>query len=94
MTQLDLFPTSAYLTRIDPEENAYRYYSLAVTPDLFGGAALERSWGRIGVSATTRIELHPSDGAATDALGRWRAKKLRRGYQECRHHASSSSSCS
>ena len=82
MTQLDLFPTSAHLTRIDPEENAWRYYSLAVMPDLFGGAALVRSWGRIGVSATTRIELHLSEGAAVDALGRWKKRKIGRGYGE------------
>ena len=73
MIQLDLFPTSAHLTRIRPEENAYRHYSLAVMPDLFGDAALVRSlssgpWARIGVSATTRIELHPSEGIAVDAL--------------------------
>ena len=82
MTQLDLFPTSAHLTRIDPEENAYRYYSLAVMPDLFGGAALVRSWGRIGISATTRIELHPSEGTAVDALQAWKMRKTRRGYRE------------
>ena len=57
-----------------------RYYHLAVAPDLFGGFALTRSWGRIGRSCRTRVELHPTEAAALGALDVWRVRKRRRGY--------------
>ena len=78
--QIEMFPTAVHLTRIEPEANAYRYYSLAVTPDLFGGYALARTWGRIGQSSTVRIELYETESAAIDALTVWRDRKHGRGY--------------
>ena len=78
--QIEMFPTAVHLTRIDPDENAYRYYSLAITPDLFGGFALARTWGRIGQSSTVRIELYGDEAAAIDALQTWYERKRRRGY--------------
>ena len=78
--QIEMFPTAAHLTRIEPDENAYRYYSLIVTPDLFGEFALARAWGRIGQSSAVRIELHDTEASAIDALTVWRARKTRRGY--------------
>ena len=80
MTQLDLFPIEAHLTRIEPAENMRRFYVLQIAPDLFGGYALTRSWGRIGWSCTARIELHDTEGAAIGALQAWRDRKRRRGY--------------
>ena len=41
--QIKMFPTDVQLTRIDPEANAYRYYSLQIAPDPFGGFALAGS---------------------------------------------------
>ena len=38
--QLPLFPDQAALTRIRPERNEWRYYRMAVWPDLFGRALL------------------------------------------------------
>ena len=78
--QIEMFPTAVHLTRIEPDENAYRYYSLAITPDLFGGFALARTWGRIGQSCTVRIELYETESAAIGALQTWRDRKQRRGY--------------
>ena len=78
--QIDMFPTTVHLTRIEPDENAYRYYSLAITPDLFGGFALARTWGRIGQSCTVRIELYETESAAIDALQGWQDRKRLRGY--------------
>jgi len=40
--QLPLFPDQAALTRIRPERNEWRFYRLAVWPDLFGRALLAR----------------------------------------------------
>ena len=78
--QIEMFPTAVHLTRIEPAENGYRYYSLAITADLFGGFALARTWGRIGQSCTVRIELYETESAAIDALQGWRDRKRQRGY--------------
>ena len=78
--QLELFPTVVLLTRIEPVENMHRYYALQIAPDLFGGYALTRSWGRIGRSCTVRVELHGTESAAIGALQVWRDRKQRRGY--------------
>ena len=40
-----------YLTKIDAARNLARFYSLDLQPDLFGGWALVRRWGRIGRGA-------------------------------------------
>lgn len=78
--QIDMFPTRLRLVREAPEENVHRYYALEVVPDLFGGASLVRAWGRIGASRTTRVELHPDEGRAVDALRDWEKRKRARGY--------------
>jgi hypothetical protein len=63
--QLLLFPDQAALIRIRPERNEWRYYRIAVWPDLFGRALLARQWGRIGTQAAsasilTRTPAPPS----------------------------------
>lgn len=78
--QLDLFSSAAHLTRIEPAANMRRYYSLQIAPDLFGGYALTRSWGRIGLSSAMRIELYEDEAAAIGALQVWYDQKVRRGY--------------
>ena len=80
MTQLELFPGAVHLIRVDPIANMERYYGLEVAPDLFGGFALTRSWGRIGRNCRVRVELYDSEAAALAALHAWRARKRRRGY--------------
>ena len=79
MTQLEPFPGAVHLTRVEPIANMERYYDLAVAPDLFGGFALTRSWGRIERSCRVRVELHDSEADALAALDLWRARKQRRG---------------
>lgn len=64
--QLLLFPDQAALIRIRPERNEWRYYRLAVWPDLFGRALLARQWGRIGTQGRVRLDAHPDAGAATE----------------------------
>jgi predicted DNA-binding WGR domain protein len=80
--QLSLFPDSASLVRIRPERNEWRYYHMAVWPDLFGRALLVRQWGRIGTEGHRRLDPHPDSGAALNALARITQAKLRRGYRE------------
>lgn len=80
MTQLDLFPASLRLTRIDPARNMRRFYRLALQPDLFGGCTLIREWGRIGRGGQIKREDFASEGQAVDALIALQQRKARRGY--------------
>ncbi len=54
--QLPLFPDQAVLARIQPERNEWRFYRLAVWPDLFGRAlGLPQDWGcdgQLGIFAS------------------------------------------
>ena len=76
------FPDQAALIRIRPERNEWRYYRLAVWPDLFGRALLARQWGRIGTQGHVRLDPHPDAGAAINALARLAHAKRRRGYRD------------
>lgn len=78
--QLELFPTSLRLTRIDPTQNMRRFYRLALQPDLFGGCTLIREWGRIGRGGQVKREEFESEGHAVDALIALQRRKRRRGY--------------
>jgi predicted DNA-binding WGR domain protein len=78
--QLDVFPTSMQMRRIDQAHNMRRFYRLSVQPDLFGGATLVREWGRIGLRGQMMIESYPDEGRAITALMKLAAIKQRRGY--------------
>ena len=80
--QLTLFVDSASLVRIRPEINEWRYYRVAVWPDLFGRALLVRHWGRIGTEGHRRLDPYPDAGAALNALAQLAGAKRRRGYQD------------
>jgi len=80
--QLPLFPEEASLVRVRPERNEWRYYRLAVWPDLFGRALLARHWGRIGTPGRIRLDPHSDASAAINALARLARTKRRRGYQD------------
>jgi hypothetical protein len=62
--QLLLFPDHATLARIRSEANEWRFYRLAIWPDLFGRALLARRWGRIGTQSRLRLDPHPDLGTA------------------------------
>jgi predicted DNA-binding WGR domain protein len=80
--QLPLFPETVVLTRIRPERNEWRFYRMAVWPDLFGRALLARNWGRLGAGGRLRLDPYPDAGAAVNALARLARAKRRRGYQD------------
>lgn len=80
MTQLEMFPDSLHLRRIDPAANMARFYQMVVQRDLFGGATLTREWGRIGSPGTVRANHYPDEGQAVDALAHLAKAKVRRGY--------------
>ena len=79
-TQLDLFPVTAHLRRIDPTRNMRRFYRLCLQPDLFGGCTLVREWGRIGSNGRIRHDPYPDEGQALEALRVLTEQKERRGY--------------
>ncbi len=78
--QLPLVPEEASLCRVRPELNEWRYYRMEVWPDLFGRALLVRQWGRTGTEGRRRMNPHPDQGAALNALGQIVRANHRRGY--------------
>ena len=69
------------LERVDPAQNAFRAYTVAIWPDLFDEAVLVRSWGRIGAT-TGRVTGEPymdTDAAAAAGAALIRQKE-KRGY--------------
>ena len=69
------------LVRIEPEAGRFRFYRLALQPDLFGGCSLVREWGRIGRPGTVRVRTLATEDAAATALARALARRHRRGYR-------------
>ena len=80
--QLPLSPDHAQLTRIRPEHNEWRFYHLAIWPNLFGRALLARHWGRIGTQDRLRLDPHPNPAAARNALTSLAHRKQRRFYRQ------------
>jgi len=81
MDQLDLFPVSLHLRRIEPEQNMRRFYQIGLQPDLFGGCTLVREWGRIGSGGNLCFDRYADEGQAVDALLVLARQKGRRGYR-------------
>ncbi len=79
--QLEIFPRTLDLRRIEVARNMRRYYRLSVQRDLFGRACLIREWGRIGARGQSLIERHEDECKAITSLMRLAAQKQRRGYQ-------------
>jgi len=44
------------LIRIDPPNNAHRFYRMEIMPGLFGDWSLVREWGRIGQPGQVRVD--------------------------------------
>jgi predicted DNA-binding WGR domain protein len=80
--QLELFPTTLRLTRINPEVNMRRYYRLSLQPSLFGGCTLIREWGRIGRGGQVLLQEFHCEGQAVDALLALQGRKVRKGYSK------------
>ena len=70
------------LERIDRGWNCYRYYRMALAPDLFGGIALVRHWGRIGSAGQQRLDLFVDHAGAIFAMHKLATAKRRRGYTD------------
>lgn len=79
--QTELFPDQMLLRREDTSRNMRHFYMMVVQRDLFGGVSLVREWGRVGSSGQVRIDHHPDEGRALDALADLASVKRRRGYR-------------
>jgi predicted DNA-binding WGR domain protein len=53
--------SAMHLARIDPARNMRRFYRLDVQPDLFGGFAVVKEWGRIGARGRMVGEWHMTE---------------------------------
>jgi predicted DNA-binding WGR domain protein len=69
------------LRRVDPAQRMARSYLITTQPDLLGGCAVLREWGRIGRAGQVRVDLHPDDEAAEMAAAVLAARKQKRGYR-------------
>jgi len=69
-----------YLEKRIPDQNQFRFYSLWLVPNLFGGWSLIREWGRIGSPGTLRVDSFDTQHEAQDALDKLAFLKTRRGY--------------
>jgi predicted DNA-binding WGR domain protein len=69
-----------HMTRIDPDQNMSRFYTLHLQPSLFGGCDLIREWGRIGSTGTVRACAYTSLTAAKDAQAETVKRRQQRGY--------------
>jgi predicted DNA-binding WGR domain protein len=72
--------SAVHLRRIDEARNMRRFYRLDIEPDLFGGALLMKTWGRIGARGRVMAERYDSEDLALAALRLHAERKRRRGY--------------
>ena len=69
-----------YLEKINSPQNMYRFYSLEVTPTLFGSWALIRRWGRIGSQGQRMEEWFSNQSEAERILSQLMEVKENKGY--------------
>ena len=82
-TKADVMLQIVVLERVDPTDNAFRFYVLSVEPTLFEDYSLVREWGRIGKAGHRRIDLYESAAAAKVDLQTWIDRNIGRGYSVC-----------
>lgn len=71
-----------FLHRIDASRNMARFYTMSLSPNLFGETSLIRNWGRIGNRGQTLMETFSDADNADNALKRLERSKRRRGYRD------------
>jgi hypothetical protein len=71
-------PAEIELHSIEPERNRFRFYRLAVWPDLFGGFAAVPEWERLAQPGTMRLDTCATEAEAGRVLDRMRQGKKRR----------------
>ncbi|MDX0698060.1 WGR domain-containing protein [Sinorhizobium medicae] len=74
-----------YVQRVDATRNMARFYAMSIEPDLFGGSALVRRWGRIGTRGQERVHLFEDDRQAITRFLFIVCQKRARGYRPQSH---------
>jgi len=69
------------IQRIDATRNMARFYAMSLKPDLFGGTALVRRWGRIGTAGQVCIHLFGDERQAISRFLFLARQKRARGYR-------------
>ncbi len=76
---------SVDLVKRNPAQKMARFYRLDIWPDLFGGFALAREFGRIGQGGRVHVTPFDDEQAAIRAFERLLRQKTRRGYAPAAH---------
>lgn len=76
-----------YIRRIDATRNMARFYEMSIEPDLFGGSALVRRWGRIGTRGQERIHFFEDDRQAINRFLFLVRQKRARGYRVLKRYS-------
>lgn len=71
-----------FLTRTEPAKNIDRFYTLRVTPTLFGEWLLLREWGRRRSPGTVRGQSFADEREAEKAGQQIVRRRLRHGYAQ------------
>jgi predicted DNA-binding WGR domain protein len=71
----------AQFTQTDAAKNKHRFYSLQITPTLFGEWSLVREWGRIGSPGTVRLESFETEEQARTEEQRTVRLRIQHGYK-------------
>jgi len=72
------------MERIDPEENAYRFYEVTLEPDLLDQASVLVKWGRIGRPGRSRVRAGGDYDGMRRLAEKIRQRKLHSGYMPVR----------
>lgn len=76
-----LQPYRLYIERTDATKNMARYYAMEISGTLFGGACLERRWGRIGAKGQAKMHLFDREDEAVRLFLKLTRQKRGRGYR-------------
>lgn len=80
---------SVMLQRVDAGKGMWRFWSVDIWPDLFGGVLLVRRWGRLGTRGRgqVRVQHFESVSEARRVMTRLEQAKRKRGYRGGRPEA-------
>ena len=70
------------LRNIDPANNRWRFYSVAIGRTLFGDLSITREWGRIGSPGRIAVESFASEEEARRAEQQTIRLRARHGYSQ------------
>lgn len=70
-----------FLERVERASNCYRFFGVAVEPNLFRDVSLVVRWGRIGTRGSVRIHASGPESEISGAAAKIVRSKIRKGYR-------------